>query len=122
MGSSENTPYFRLLFIAIERGVISISAESCTNLGGILWKRVTFLVLIFLRHFGTSTGLVGSKLKDIDLGVFHVVIALLICFTLGWSWYVRIVSSITERWSLDWFVIFKGLFSNKPLFISTVLI
>ena len=28
LASSENTPYFRLLFIAIESGVLSISAES----------------------------------------------------------------------------------------------
>ena len=119
LASSGNTPYFRLLFIAIERGVLSISAESLTNLGGILSKPVAFLVLIFLRRFWTSTGLVGSKLKNIGLGIFDIVIALLIYFTLGWSWYVRIISSITERSSLDWFVIFKGL---KPLFILTVLI
>ena len=47
---SGNTPYFKLLFIAIERGILSISAESLANLGGILSKPVAFLVLIFLRH------------------------------------------------------------------------
>ena len=36
--SSGNPPYFRLLFIVIERGVLSISAENFTNLGGILSK------------------------------------------------------------------------------------
>ena len=51
LASSGNTPYFRLLFIAIERGVLSISAESFTNLGGILSKPVAFLVLTFLRRF-----------------------------------------------------------------------
>ena len=56
-----------------------------------------FLVSIFLRRFWTSTGLVGLKLKDIGLGVFYVVIAFLTCFTLGWSWYVRMTLSITEK-------------------------
>ena len=51
LASSGNTPYFRLLFIAIERGVLSISAESFTNLGGILSKPVAFLVSIFLKRF-----------------------------------------------------------------------
>ena len=47
LASSGNTPYFRLLFIAIESGVLSTSAESFTNLGGILSKPVAFLVSIF---------------------------------------------------------------------------
>ena len=72
LASSENTPYFRILFIAIERGVLNISAESFTNLGGILSKPVAFLVSIFLRRFSTLTRLVGSKLRNIGLGVFDV--------------------------------------------------
>ena len=63
LASSGNTPYFRLLFIAIKKGILSISAESLAYLGGILSKPVAFLVLILLRRFGTSTGLVGSELK-----------------------------------------------------------
>ena len=51
LASSANALYFRLLFIAIERGVLSISAEILTNLGGILSKPVASLVLIFLRRF-----------------------------------------------------------------------
>ena len=42
LASSGNTPYFRLLFTAIEREVLSISAESFTNLGGILSKPIAF--------------------------------------------------------------------------------
>ena len=80
-----NTPYFGLLFIVMERKVLSISAESLTNLDEILPKPVSFLVLIFSRRFWTSIGLVGSKLKDIGLGVFDVEMPLLICLTLGWS-------------------------------------
>ena len=72
LASSENTPYIRILFIAIERGVLNISAESFPNLGGILSKPVAFLVSIFLRRFSTSTRLVGSKLRNISLGVFDV--------------------------------------------------
>ena len=49
MASSGNTPFYRLLFIAIKREVLSIAAKSFT----------------FLRRFRTSTGLVGSKLKYI---------------------------------------------------------
>ena len=51
LASSRNTPYLRLLFIAIERALLSISAERFTNLGGILSKPVAFLVLILLRRF-----------------------------------------------------------------------
>ena len=51
LATSENAPYFKLLFITIERGVLSISAKSFTNLGGILSKPVAFLVLTFLRRF-----------------------------------------------------------------------
>ena len=57
LASSGNTPYFRLLFIATERGALSILAVSFSNLGGILSKPVS----IFLRSFWTLTGLVGSK-------------------------------------------------------------
>ena len=49
LASSRKTPYFRLLFIAIERGVVIISAESLTSLGGIFSKPVAFSVLILLR-------------------------------------------------------------------------
>ena len=42
LASFGNTPYFRLLLIAIGRGVLSISAESFANLGGILSKPVAF--------------------------------------------------------------------------------
>ena len=41
---SRNAPYFRLLFISIERGALSISAKSLTNLGDILSKPAAFLV------------------------------------------------------------------------------
>ena len=51
VASSANTPYFRLLLIAIERGVLSISAESLIYLGGILSKPVAFLVSRFLKCF-----------------------------------------------------------------------
>ena len=44
LASSANALYFRLLFIAIERGVLSIAAEILTNLDGILSKPVAFLV------------------------------------------------------------------------------
>ena len=37
LASCGNTPYFRLLFIAIERGVLSISAESLINLGWVVF-------------------------------------------------------------------------------------
>ena len=40
--SSGNTPYLRLLSISVERGVLSISAESLTNFGDILSKPVAF--------------------------------------------------------------------------------
>ena len=51
LASSGKTPYFRLLFIAIEREVFNISAASLTYFGGILLKSVAFLVLILLRRF-----------------------------------------------------------------------
>ena len=107
LASSASALYFRLLFIAIERGVLSIAAEILTNLDGILSKPVAFLVLIFLRRFWDSTGLVDSKVKDIGLGVFDVFIILLICFLLERSWYVWIISSIIEKSSLDWFLFSK---------------
>ena len=116
---SRRTPYFRLLFIAIERGVLSILAEYFTHLCGILSKPAPVLELIPFRRFWNRKGLVDSERNDIDLGVFDVVIELLICFSLGWFWYVRIISLITEKSSLDLFVIFNGL---KPPFIYTLLI
>ena len=45
LASSENTPFFRLLFVAIEGGVLRISAERLSNLVVILSKPATFLLL-----------------------------------------------------------------------------
>ena len=51
MASSRNAPYFRLLFIAIEEGVLSISVECFLNLGGILSKPFSFFSINILKVF-----------------------------------------------------------------------